>query len=55
MIKKITTGFVIQNFTDNGDFINQEFTAGDEVTFENEKGKNIGYYQVYHSFNMEQK
>ena len=37
MIKKITTGFVIQNFT------------------ENEKGKNIGYYQVYHSFNMEQK
>jgi len=35
VIKKITYGFVIQNFdTDKQEFINQEFVAGDQVEFE---------------------
>jgi len=38
-IKKITTGFVIQTFdTDTGKYVNQEFVAGDQVDYENQKG-----------------
>ena len=36
VIKKITTGFVVQTFdTDIGKFISQEFIAGDECSYEN--------------------
>jgi len=38
MIKKITTGFVIQTFDDNGKFVDQEFVAGDDVQIESETG-----------------
>jgi hypothetical protein len=37
--KKITTGFVIQTFDDNGDCTNQEFVAGDQVEYEDIDGE----------------
>jgi hypothetical protein len=39
--RKITTGFVIQEFSDDGKPISQEFIAGDEVDYENEDGEAI--------------
>jgi len=37
--KKITTGFVIQTWdTDKKKWINQEFIAGDDTTWEDEHG-----------------
>ena len=42
IIKKITTGFVIQTFdTDTNKFVEQEFIAGDEVTHEDEVGNEV--------------
>ena len=40
MIKKITTGFVVQDF-DEGECTGQEFVAGDQVDYENEKGESV--------------
>lgn len=41
-IKKITTGFVVQEFdTETKQFISQEFIAGDDVEFENEIGERV--------------
>lgn len=38
-ISKITVGFVIQTFdTDKGQFVSQDFIAGDEVTYEDLDG-----------------
>lgn len=55
MIKKITTGHVIQTFTERGKFTGQKFIAGDRVEFEDEKGKPriIGSH-VYQPFDMVQ-
>lgn len=39
IIKKITTGFVIQNFdTVTKEFISAEFFAGDDIDYENQFG-----------------
>lgn len=39
LVKKITTGFVIQTFdTDLGRWLSQEFVAGDQVDYEGEFG-----------------
>lgn len=38
MYKKITVGFVIQNYDENGKCIDQEFIAGDDITYEDEDG-----------------
>lgn len=39
IIKKITTGFVIQSYdTEKKKYIHQEFIAGDEVDYEDEEG-----------------
>ena len=56
MIKKITTGFVIQDFDDNGNCIGQEFIAG-EVDWENDKEEKIEVEKpenFYHTFDMVQ-
>ena len=40
IVKKITTGFVIQSFdTKTNKFVASEFVAGDECDFENEDGE----------------
>lgn len=42
IIKKITIGFVVQDFdTDKGEFVSQEFIAGDEVDVEDEHGNGV--------------
>ena len=42
IIKKITTGFVIQEFdTETGLFVAQEFVAGDQVDYEDEEGEKV--------------
>ncbi len=42
LVKKITVGFVIQDFdTDAKRFISQDFVAGDEVDYEDEKGEAV--------------
>jgi hypothetical protein len=38
MFKKITTGFVIQDYDENGKCISQSFVAGDDVQFEDKNG-----------------
>lgn len=55
MIKKITVGFVIQEFDDKGKCVHQEFVAGDQVDFENEDGEPVDADNtLYHPFNMSQ-
>jgi hypothetical protein len=34
MYKKITVGYVIQVFNNAGEFVSQEFIAGDDVSYE---------------------
>jgi len=42
IVKKITTGFVIQEFdTDKMQFVSQEFVAGDECEYEDEDGEPV--------------
>lgn len=41
MIKKITIGFVVQTFDDQGKCTGQEFVAGDDVTYENSFGDGL--------------
>jgi hypothetical protein len=58
MLKKITVGFVIQDYNDKGICIGQEFIAGDQVDWENDKGEQIaspeGEAFLYHPFDMVQ-
>ena len=43
ILQKITVGFVIQNFdTQKNEFVEQEFIAGDEVTWEDNNNNNPG-------------
>jgi hypothetical protein len=53
-IRKITTGFVIQRWDANtGKFLGQDFTAGDQVDFEDELGNPISPDDdLYQPFNM---
>tara|TARA_Y100000034_G_scaffold112241_1_gene146032 strand:- start:58 stop:507 length:450 start_codon:yes stop_codon:yes gene_type:complete len=42
MLKKITVGFVIQNFDPKTrKFVSQEFVAGDQVNYEDENGEEV--------------
>ena len=52
MIRKITTGYVIQWFEEDGRFVGQEFVAGDQVEWENDKGEPISSKDWYVSFDM---
>ena len=58
--KKITTGFVIQDFEQKDDkfiCVNQEFIAGEQVDRENEHGEAVKVdtsKEVYQSFDMKQ-
>lgn len=47
-LKKITTGFVIQTIdTKSGELINQEFIAGDQCDYEDEKGNCIDVEECF--------
>ena len=52
MIKKMTTGYVIQWFEEDGKFIYQEFVAGDQVEWENESRNTIPAKDWYMPFDM---
>ena len=58
MVMKITTGFVIQDFDDEGNFLGQEFIAGDQVDWETEEGESTvapgGEWFEYQPFDMVQ-
>lgn len=59
IIKKITTGFVVQTYdTKLKRFINQEFVAGDPVEHEDEKGNPVSNKAImampYLPFDMKQ-
>jgi hypothetical protein len=55
IIRKITYGFVDQQFdTDTGKFISQEFTAGDQVEFEDRHGEAVDEISEYLEFDMVQ-
>ena len=46
MLKKITVGFVIQDFDEKtGKCVSQEFVAGEQVDWENEKGETINPFE----------
>lgn len=57
--KKITHGFVVQNFNDAGEFLSQEFYSSDMVEYETESGIPIDPTDMplggeeYHPFEME--
>ena len=53
MVKKITVGFMIQEFTDEGVFIRQEFICGDQVDYENEEGESIEPKNFYEQYNYQ--
>ena len=46
MYKKITVGFVVQEYDDDGNPLHQEFIAGDEVTYEDENGETLDSIEV---------
>ena len=54
--KKITVGFVIQNFDDDGTPLSQEFVAGDQVDYEDRYGTPIDApeNEQYLPFDMKQ-
>ena len=56
MLKKITTGFVVQTFDpETNRFISQEFVAGDECEYENEEGNPVeAIEEAYLPFDMVQ-
>lgn len=52
-IFKVTTGFVTQVFdTELNRFVEQNFTAGDEVVFEDESGDPVDPIEDYLPFDM---
>jgi hypothetical protein len=56
MYKKITYGFVVQEFADEGACSEQSFVAGDQVEYEDADGNPIDVpeKEQYQPFNMEQ-
>jgi len=62
LVKKITTGFVIQTFdTELGKFVNQDFIAGDGCDYEDMYGETVDSdllevdgEEAYLPFNMQQ-
>lgn len=54
-MKKITVGFVVQEFDGNGNCISSEFIAGDEVSWEDQDGEPVIPPQdFYFPFEMKQ-
>jgi hypothetical protein len=49
---KITAGFVIQEFDEQGTCIHQEFVAGDQVDYEMRDGETIPAPEPYFPFDM---
>jgi hypothetical protein len=55
MMKKITVGFVVQNYDEAGKCMSAEFVAGDQVDWEDEDGNAIlGPTHEYFPFDMVQ-
>lgn len=55
LVKKITTGFVIQTFdTKTRKFTGQEFIAGDQVDYETETGVPVESFKEYLPYDMVQ-
>lgn len=56
IVKKITEGQVIQTYDEEGNCTGQEFTAGDQVDFEDDNGEpaDVPYYEKYQPFDMVQ-
>lgn len=55
IVHKITTGYVIQKFdTETNKFLDQEFIAGDEVSYENAFGESADEFDNYLPFDMVQ-
>lgn len=55
IVKKITTGFVIQSFdTNTRKYTGQEFIAGDQVDYETETGVPVESFSEYLAFDMVQ-
>jgi len=58
IVKKITTGFVIQTYdTETGYCIEQNFSAGDIVEYEDEQGEPVDWHEgkdAYQPFDMVQ-
>ena len=53
IVKKVTTGFVIQEFdTETRQFVSQEFVAGEQVDFEDEFGDTVEPFSEYLAFDM---
>jgi len=53
IVKKVTTGFVIQEFdTETRQFVSQEFVAGEQVDFEDEFGDTVEPFREYLAFDM---
>ena len=60
LVRKITSGFVVQVFdTEKGQFVSQEFVAGDDVAWEDELGETVdssvaeaGGHEAYLPFHM---
>ena len=50
--RKITIGWVTQVFDDAGKCVEQEFTAGDEVNYEDHNGNIIEEWNDYYPFYM---
>ena len=55
IITKTTVGFVTQTFdTETGKFLNQSFTASDEISFQDQNGSPVDSFSDYLSFDMQQ-
>jgi hypothetical protein len=60
LYNKVTIGFVVQTFNDEGECLSQEFMASDETTYELEDGTAINQEDMpfggneYFSFDMVQ-
>jgi hypothetical protein len=57
MVKKITVGFVIQNYDEEtGICVGQEFVAGDQVDWEDEDEEQVDQPEnaIYQPYTMEQ-
>lgn len=54
MKNKITYGFVVQSFNDEGQCMRQDFVAGDEVNWEDDVGNPIDEEDFYESYDMVQ-
>jgi hypothetical protein len=51
-MKKITTGYVIQDFNKDGECLSQVFIAGDQVEWEDDRGNFIAPQDFYYPFQM---